>query len=200
MTPKSDKKETPHPIDIRLKTVGDLFASLDPSPLVERDLDDAVEEFIVDWVNDLPQSGPVVLVLHLTEPAADTDPETLRESVRNYFAFMAEREAKRMRRLWREGRQALTVGLLFLLICTGLSQAAVAFIGGPIGAALREGLLIIGWVANWRPVEIFLYDWRPIRRRQRTYERLSRLAVEIKQDGPAVQEAPARLRAGPGQG
>jgi hypothetical protein len=200
MNPKSDKKETPLPIDIRLRAVGDLFASLDPSPLVERDLDDAVEEFIVDWVNDLPQSGPIVLVLHLSEPAADADNATLGESVRNYFAFMANREAQRVRRLWREGRQALAVGLLFLLICTGLSQAAITLISGPVGAFLREGLLIIGWVANWLPIQIFLYDWRPIRRRQRIFERLARLTVEIRQEGSAVQETPALLRAGPGQG
>jgi hypothetical protein len=27
----------------------------------------------------------------------------------------------------------------------------------------REGLLIGGWVAMWRPIEVFLYDWWPIR-------------------------------------
>jgi len=31
---------------------------------------------------------------------------------------------------------------------------------------LREGLLLIGWVALWPPVEIFLYDWQPILRQQ----------------------------------
>lgn len=195
MTPKSDKKETPRLIDIRLRTVNDLFASLDPSPLVERDLDNTVEEFIVDSANDLPKSGPIVLVVHLAEPASDGASDMLGESVRNYFAFMAEREEKRVRRLLREGRRSLAIGLVFLLVCTGLSQAATALIAGPLGVFLREGLMIIGWVANWRPVEIFLYDWRPIRRRQQTYEELAHLTVEIRRS-----ETPAQLRPGPGEG
>jgi hypothetical protein len=32
----------------------------------------------------------------------------------------------------------------------------------PLVAVLRENLLVGGWVAMWRPIEIFLYDWWPI--------------------------------------
>ncbi|MGE0409849.1 MAG: hypothetical protein AB7P23_11395 [Amphiplicatus sp.] len=174
-----DASSPPFVIDIRLRTIGELFASLDPSPLVERDLDDAVEEFIVDSVTDAPRQQAIGLVVHLAEPAPETDARSIETSVRNYFAFMAGREARRVKRLWRDGRQALLVGLAFLVVCLGLSQAAAA-IGQPAGAILREGLLIIGWVANWRPIEIFLYDWRPIRRRKRVYERLSQLTVTVR--------------------
>ena len=31
---------------------------------------------------------------------------------------------------------------------------------------IRESLLIGGWVAMWRPLEVFLYDWWPISARQ----------------------------------
>ena len=44
---------------------------------------------------------------------------------------------------------------------------------------LDQGLLIVGWVAMWRPLEIFLYDWWPILREQRLYDRLSRIEVQI---------------------
>lgn len=172
-------QEKPLVIDVRLKTADDLFASLDPSPLVERDLDDAVEEFIIDWAMDAPERGPVRLVLHFAEDDPRADPEVLGESVRNFFSFMAEREDRRMRRLWREGRKDLLVGALFLVACLGAGQAAQSIAGPPFGAFLREGLLIIGWVANWRPVEIFLYEWRPISRRRRVFQRLSNLTLEI---------------------
>ncbi|MDP4361090.1 hypothetical protein QR510_31140, partial [Escherichia coli] len=49
----------------------------------------------------------------------------------------------------------------------------------------NEGLIILGWVANWRPVEIFLYEWWPLARRQNLYTRLADATVEVK---PWTQE------------
>jgi hypothetical protein len=54
-----------------------------------------------------------------------------------------------------------------------------AFGAEGIGRALNEGLLILGWVANWRPLEIFLYDWWPLTRRRDLYRRLSNAKVLI---------------------
>ena len=44
----------------------------------------------------------------------------------------------------------------------------------------EEGLTIAGWVAMWKPLEIHLYDWWPVRRRGRTFEKLSRVPVEVR--------------------
>jgi hypothetical protein len=51
--------------------------------------------------------------------------------------------------------------------------------GRPLGDLLRESLLIGGWVAMWRPLEIFLYDWWPIRSEVRLFDRLSTMPVQI---------------------
>jgi hypothetical protein len=45
---------------------------------------------------------------------------------------------------------------------------------------LREGLIIGGWVAMWRPMEIFLYEWWPLLRKGRLYQKLSRMHVEVR--------------------
>jgi hypothetical protein len=50
---------------------------------------------------------------------------------------------------------------------------------GAVLEILDEGLLIIGWVAMWRPLEIFLYDWVPIRRRCRVFAKLSSMPVVV---------------------
>jgi len=42
-----------------------------------------------------------------------------------------------------------------------------------------EGMLIIGWVAMWRPLEIFLYEWVPIRRRCRILMKLAKMQVIV---------------------
>jgi hypothetical protein len=41
-------------------------------------------------------------------------------------------------------------------------------------------MLIIGWVAMWRPLEIFLYEWVPVRRRCRILAGLAQMQVIIK--------------------
>jgi hypothetical protein len=46
--------------------------------------------------------------------------------------------------------------------------------------ALAEGIIIFGWVANWRPAEIFLYDIWAARRRLSLYRRLADARVELK--------------------
>lgn len=33
---------------------------------------------------------------------------------------------------------------------------------GDVSSFFAEGLIILGWVANWRPIEVFLYDWWPL--------------------------------------
>lgn len=43
----------------------------------------------------------------------------------------------------------------------------------------RTSLLIGGWVAMWRPLEVFLYDWWPIRAEARLFDRLSAMTVRI---------------------
>jgi hypothetical protein len=40
-------------------------------------------------------------------------------------------------------------------------------------AVLQQSFVIGGWVAMWRPIEVFLYDWWPIRAEARLYDRLA---------------------------
>jgi hypothetical protein len=44
---------------------------------------------------------------------------------------------------------------------------------------LRQGLVIAGWVAMWRPIQIFLYEWWPITRRRSMLHNLSRAQVRV---------------------
>jgi hypothetical protein len=47
---------------------------------------------------------------------------------------------------------------------------------------VAESLLISGWVAMWRPIQIFLYDWWPIRRTRAVLARLAAAEVELRPD------------------
>jgi hypothetical protein len=58
-----------------------------------------------------------------------------------------------------------------------------------MGEILRESLLIGGWVAMWRPLEVFLYEWWPIRAEARLYDRLAAMPVRIAYTGAESSEA-----------
>src|SRR5688572_26118668 len=103
-----------------------------------------------------------------------------------HFARLADHRSLTLNRLFARGRASLGIGLLFLAAMLLLAEA-VSRIQSPIAPLLRESLLIAGWVAMWRPMEIFLYDWWPIRSDRKLYERLAAMPVEILQ-GTGVGE------------
>ena len=178
------KPETPEHcerIEIHVGELRQLFNAMDPSPFREKDLDPHAEEFIVSWARALPREAPLALVVHL-DRSEDLFHETkaLREAVGEYFRYRAESERRRLKQLFRNGRISLLIGGLFLaaLILAG-DLVANAMSGQRIGEILRESMLIGGWVAMWRPLEIFLYDWWPIRAEARLFDRLSAMPVRI---------------------
>jgi hypothetical protein len=60
-----------------------------------------------------------------------------------------------------------------------LKEVIFSFQHNAASDILGEGLLIIGWVAMWRPLEIFLYEWVPIRRRCQILGTLATIPVTI---------------------
>jgi hypothetical protein len=79
----------------------------------------------------------------------------------------------------KEGRATMLIGLTFMAACE--FAALVLFKGDTTWKAVtREGLTILGWVAMWRPLEIYLYRWWPLLSKRKLYQRLAHMAVEIK--------------------
>lgn len=167
-------------IELRLHDINQLFNSLDPSPFREKDLDADAEEFIVDWAQELPSDENLLLIIHLGKaPAPEKNERAVTEAVQNYFSYRADLAAWKNRQLLREGWKDLGIGLVFLTACLFAAQFLGRLDGNTLIAILRESLLIGGWVAMWRPMEIFLYERWPGKRRQRLYTRLSHIQVRL---------------------
>jgi hypothetical protein len=167
-------------IEIRLGAVQQLFNSLDPSPFHEKDLDADAEDYIVGAVRELPINAPLKLIFYLPPDELKVPAvAALAESIHNYFDYRREATARDLRFLWQDGRYALIIGLAFLSACLVVRQLLFAE-GATITHIVGEGLLIAGWVAMWRPMEIFLYEWWPLRRRRQIYTKLSAIPVEVR--------------------
>jgi hypothetical protein len=171
----------PARIEVRLRELAQLFNSMDPSPFVDRDLDQDAEEFIVGWARELPAGRDFELVVHLVEPPPAERAAGAEDAVRRYFASRAEMKGRELRLLLHRGRLSLVVGVLFLAGCFLLGLVVGQLDLGAFSLVAREGLVIAGWVAMWRPLQIYLYDWWPLREEQTMFLRLARMSVRLVQ-------------------
>lgn len=165
-------------ISVKTARAAQLFNSLDPSPFHEKELDRDADTFIVGWLQDI---GAKPFRIEVALPDAERgEPlvEHLQDALRNHFALRAKAERRQLRLELRRGFWALWIGLAFLAGCLALRELIATF--GFAGRNLiEEGLLIIGWVAMWGPIEVFLYAWWPISGRAQTFERLAKADVSV---------------------
>lgn len=171
----------PNLIEIRIDSVNQLFNSFDPSPFQARDLDDDAEEFIVGTALE-HRGQPLRILVHM--PPAECESEggkDLASAISKHFNYRAGMMKRELGELFRSGRLYLIVGLSIFAACTIAAQLVRAsFPDNGLAEGVEQGLVIIGWVANWKPFEILLYDWWPLRRRIRLFQRLAEAPVEVR--------------------
>ncbi|NVN86003.1 MAG: hypothetical protein HXX15_07915 [Rhodopseudomonas sp.] len=179
---------TPDLIELRVDDIAQLFHTLDPFPFRERDLDKEAEEYIVDWARELDTDRAIRIAVHFP----DTDVQRAAAgdfgaALGRYFAERTATKQRELKELFRIGRRTLAIGISILIVCLALAHLAGGYlIDSPFRRLVEESFLILGWVANWRPLEIFLYEWLPIARRRDLYRRLSTATVELKPYPPAA--------------
>jgi hypothetical protein len=154
---------------------------MDPPPFHERELDREAEAFILNSARELHAKVPIALNIYLDQPAGlPEEGRVLEEAIRVHFSRRSQSSRRALRELLARGRVSLAIGLLCL---------AASLLGGEMLArlpegrspvqVLRESLVIGGWVAMWRPMEILLYDWWPLWNERRLLDRLSQMTVRI---------------------
>ena len=166
-------------IDLMVRNIEGLFNSMDPSPFHEKDLNADAEAFIVGYARQYPPGTALHLRIHLQQAPAQDATEMVTQAIRNFFDYRKEIIGMDFKQLMREGRLSLAIGLAFLFSCLFtqrylLPQEERAFL-----FVLRESLTIGGWVGMWRPIQTYLYDWWPLRRRRRVFDELSRARIEL---------------------
>lgn len=166
-------------IMLRLRELAQLFNSMDPSPFVDRDLDADAEEYIMSWARELPSGGDLELVIQLSNPAPADRVAGVEDAVRRYFTTRAAIKRLEFGQMMRRGRLSLVVGSVFLASCLLLGQLVASSGAGAVATIVREGLTIAGWVAMWRPLEIYLYDWWPLFEERRRLDLLAKIHVRI---------------------
>jgi hypothetical protein len=171
-------------IRLRVKDMAQLFNSLDPDPFIERDLDDDAVAHITSWAREIPRHAKLTLLVEITEPKHPKEAhDVISAAVANYFGQAALLARNDFRELMRRGRISLVIGLAVLAVAVTVSNLMKLYLEGAVFDLIEQTVLIGGWVAMWGPMEIFLYDWWPQRRKRRDLERLRDMKVEIKLAG-----------------
>jgi hypothetical protein len=171
-------------IELHVRALTQLYNSMDPSPFHERDLDPGAEEFILGWAQELPADVPIDVAIYADElPRENQYLSIVTDAIHTHFSRLSQASRRQLRQLLKDGRTSLLIGLSCLvasvfggeMIVRAMSDATTALV-------IRESLLIGGWVAMWRPIEIFLYERWPIRNRRRILDRLGKARVEVIHD------------------
>jgi hypothetical protein len=169
-------------IEVRVQNIAQLFHTLDPFPFREKDLDQEAEDYIVSWAREMPGNCPIKIVVHVPDTESQTNAaRDLGEAFSRYFSGRAAAVQRDLNEMFRVGRRSLGIGASILVACLFLAHLTAGYLVEiPFKRLAEESLLILGWVANWRPLEIFLYDWWPLAHRRDLYCRLSLATVESK--------------------
>jgi hypothetical protein len=166
-------------VELRLDRISRLYNSLDPAPFHEKELETAADDYIVGSAEDAG-SRPIRLVIMLPgDELARPEAQQLAASIRHHFELRAASERRQLRAMWRRGRTALVIGVGFLAACL-FARTLLFASPSMLAHYVAEGLLIVGWVAMWGPLDIFLYGWWPILSRLRLFDRLSLLDVDLR--------------------
>ena len=171
-----------HHLELRVRELAQFFNSMDPTPFHNKALDPEAETFIETWARGIPPKSPMHLTLHLqTMPLQGSPAPLVTDAIHNHFADKAQRARRDLSDLFWQGRISLLIGLAFVAVCLLAADSIGQLGSGTAHTVARESLTIVGWVAMWRPLQVFLYDWWPLARRMGTYKALARANVRVVQ-------------------
>ena len=133
------------------------------------------------WGKDLPPTATLALVVHLDRAAgAEHEAAALRDAIHESLRTPRNGGQTEPPRVVPSRPVEPGIALAFLAVALAIGRTGGRhFPDSRLAVLVREGVLIVGWVAMWRPIEIFLYDWWPIGAERRLFQRLAVMPVRI---------------------
>jgi hypothetical protein len=167
-------------IELELHSVMQIFNSFDPAPFHEKELDEDAEIYIYNTVGEFPLKKPLEIVIYVPSSEFDGETErTLKEAIRNHFSYKKVLADIELRRLLERGKRNMTIAVVFLFLCLLIIRLLSSLGQSLINTMFSEGLTIIGWVAMWEPVYVFLYGWWPIVQKRNIYRKILNMDIRV---------------------
>jgi hypothetical protein len=165
-------------IDVRVRAIEQIFDNRDPMPFLERDLDDDVALYLTECATDV---GREPLRIVFWSEASSLDEAAVQRAFRNHFDYELGRARRRVRASARSARNGFFIGIALMVVLRVISEVFVMQLSpGDARRILHEGLVIVSWVALWRPIDLVLYDFWPVRERRQIIEQLRDAEVSLR--------------------
>jgi hypothetical protein len=180
--------ESSSTIEIDIHILAELFNPLDPSPLHARALASSAERYLITCADARRANASLQLRVHY--PASlQAHAAEISDGIHEHFRRAHALGQRKFKRRLRMGAGALAGGVFVLALSVGLRGTLGDATGRGLGSGFAEGLLILGWVAMWRPIEILLYAHWESHLNHAVLDRLARIAVDYSIRADATSHA-----------
>jgi len=174
---RRQRSATSATVSIHVRNIAQMFNTLDPSPFWDRDLDREAAQFIEEELSEKLSAG--VWHLHVYVQEGATMESDLQTAVEHYYKSLADSARRRLRDQMSTARLALLGGVGIFLVSMSVRAILKGALHG-VPQMLDEGLIILAWLALWRPAEMLVYEWVPLFRTRRLYQRLAGIRVQVR--------------------
>lgn len=161
---------------LRTTELSAIFHPFDPAPLETRTVSDVADEYILNAFADLDNPSSVTMRIQLP-PGDSTCCREVQEAFRKHFRESAAECRSELRDHFRDAIRSLGVSLVFALVVVFLAQWIADLAESRLLDKVASGLSLAAWVSLWKPTEMLIHDWRPLRRTLRMREQLMAMNV-----------------------
>lgn len=177
-------------VSIHVRDLSQLFNVLDPSPLVDRDIGRAAAEFIESEFRDKRSADSWHLRVFVS--ADSLSKQELREAIKNHYSRQAYSAQIAFREHFWMTRLQLLGGIAIFAAATA-ARGMLRNLPMSVPSAFSDALVILGGLALWRPTEALLYEWVPLLRTRRLFQRLARMQVSVQHDSTITHRSRAHF-------
>jgi len=149
----------------------------------KRTLNRNAEEFLIEESEKHPYQTAIYLKVYLPPDALNRAQE-IEAAVHQHFTYRKNKSLKELGQTLQFGWRSLLVAIVFLSLLVLFTLLVIRRLPeGGLSIIFREILIILGWVALWRPIDLLLYEWRQFKRDANLFNRLAQCKIEVITEG-----------------
>lgn len=172
---RHDEHNKLYHIDIELDTYRDVYSEWDYSPLVNRDLDEDLLEYLMSCSYEIPKKREFVIDFFLPIHIYNVEREERSiQGIFNYFSYKIRQSQSERYRLIRSTFWFLLVGTVLLILAI-FSHSVIK--SSVLEQVISEGLFIGAWVALWEIFSIWFFQVNEITHKIKHYQRLQKTKI-----------------------
>ena len=142
-------------------------------------LDPIVEKFLIEEAENLTRKDDIAVIIEVEEKDSSREAEII-EAIHKHFSYGSQKAATSVNEILKLGWKSLLVSFIFLLFTVLIAIAIPKFFPeNSFMITVLELIIILAWVALWRPADLLLYEWRGIKKKGQLLRKLADCKVSF---------------------